>query len=265
MNKNYAVIVVVLAATLVVGFAGNASAGFLDSVRELFVRPAPDILPEPEPVTEITVTSPNGGETWTKGNTHKVTWSVNQGQVDQWFNQLKTENPTASAIVPAPRSLRVLAFLVDEDDDDPVILENDSEVRTQIYPLPPQPSVVLLIGNAGLFDRSLTWRIPESVATGSHYKVRLVVSWYPMPYMMDQMMGERMPSFYPRRILSDESDTPFSIVARDEPTPEPVDVQQLLREVQSLRQQVAAMQKAISQMSSAIDTLERIIRSLIGR
>jgi len=95
-----------------------------DATSKMITLTYPPVVTPPAPFT-LTVTSPNGGEVWTAGTTHTITWAVS-GDMSA-VNQLYLAYSTDSNPKPTIKPLGV----------DPMVL---STVRSSSWTVPNEPS-----------------------------------------------------------------------------------------------------------------------------
>lgn len=250
--------------SVVLGSTSYASAGIVDSIREVLNKPRTTEFEDggvdgrliwPHRLFDIRVVSPNGGEVWTKGKSYEIAWSVDYDNVTKWLENFQEKNKKQySDLSVLPRHLQVQAYLVKKDGVTIYPLEVMS-MKPNYY-APKGNSV--FIGKANLFDKHMNWRIPN-ITEARDYKVRLVVTW-PLVAPATSTLDKAL--YFPR-IISDESDRPFSIVNPDRPTPEPIDIQALLIQIRELRGEINAMKESLSKMNQIINKIERIIEFLV--
>jgi len=244
-----AIIAVVLGLSLV--GAGSASAGVLDFFKDRGAR----FWPQPQ-ILDITVKSPNGGETWKAGETRTITWDIDEYAIQEWFDKFEGANEKRLENFPYPSNLQVLAYLINGGSPLPMLEGAPADMAVFA------PSKrAHYIGRADLYTGQMNWTIPAYMHEGDDYKVRLAVVWGPMVHAETRDQVENMDFRYlPRVIASDESDNSFTILGdHDNPN-----VDELLEELNELRREVNSMRQKINNMGNIIDRMQRIIEGFMN-
>ena len=169
------------------------------------------ILPCPIDV-QLTVVSPNGGETWDKSETHQITWKLS-----------KAVTTTGGAESLAPSEITSDYFWP----------------RGRIDLLKSDGTFVKHIATVNLAHQSYDWTINSSIPNGTDYKIRIglgpVIACEEEPCPL---------SYNPKFTFGDASDNSFSITGTVTPQPDKIDevikileatIQQLQKALELLR------------------------------
>jgi len=171
------------------------------------------VLPCPIDV-QITVVSPNGGETWNKKDIHEITWKLSRPVAEPTDNQTPTQEETVLPIDDIDKKYFWPQGRID-------LIKSDG-------------TFVKHITTINLAYQSYTWEIDSSIANGADYKIRIELG----PVIACK--GELCPLLYnPKFTFGDESNNPFSITGETNVPPKGLDeaiavVEEMLVQMQKL-------------------------------
>jgi peptidoglycan hydrolase-like protein with peptidoglycan-binding domain len=161
------------------------------------------ILPCPTDI-QLTVVSPNGGESWDKSVTHQVTWKLS-----------KTITTTGGTESLAPSEITSDYFWP----------------RGRIDLLKSDGTLVKHIATVNLAHQSYDWTINSSIPNGTDYKIRIGLG----PVIACE--EEPCPLSYNSKFtFGDESDNPFSITGTI--TPQPNNINEVITILEGAIQQL---------------------------
>ena len=178
------------------------------------------IMPCPIDV-QLTVASPNGGETWDKAQTHEITWKLSK-TVTGGLEPLSVPEISADYFWPRGR--------ID-------LIRNDG-------------SLVKHIATVNLAYQSYAWKINSSIPNGSDYKIRIGLG----PVIACATVeGKSCPEIWnPKFTFGDESDAVFSITGAETPPCEnnKCDSAKIKEAVTTLRAAIEQLQKLLTLLES---------------
>ncbi len=175
----------------------------------------------------ITVVSPNGGETWDRGQIQTIKWNFTYPMT------LETNN--AQIMPPYWSKASIDLFRRSSATDDPGYI-----------------FFVRHIAVVNLFDRSYSWKVASDIPNGSDYVVRISVGQGIMPlYRAENDETNINPEqIWPSPLINwDESDAPFTITGSIVP-PNPIP---------ELKQVLESLQQVAAQLAKTIQLLQEII------
>jgi len=206
------------------------------------------------PCIELTLTLPNGGETWKVGETQKITWKYEP--IYYIHEQGATREATESEIQALPQNTIIKPIYQNVAID----LVRTDLPRIMIYPPVPNP-VVYHIGKASISDESFSWIIPTSIENSAHYKVRISVRGYGAPEInclnttdarcLSSIIKDEFKGF-----LWDESDNEFSIlnpnmIITTAPTTTPVN-----GNAERIRELIRVFEELIARLQNILNNLK---------
>ena len=227
---------------------GLPQTGILDTATQQVIYPTNTQI-------DLTVISPNGGETWDKNEVHTILWKSSVGPVVYNDRQLL---PATSAAPTASGGTSNTGIAV--------------PVRPTIAPFFPQASLDLVsdtnpnqyhIATVNLYDSQYMWKIPARIPAGSGYRIRLSIGAnVPCLYRMEkQMTPDMVPPvcpmpmgmYYPSFYSEDQSDAPFTITGTTPPAPEVIE---------KLKSQVMDMQNTLQRLLEQLKSMQALLESL---
>lgn len=231
------------------GYYGTLTQDAIKRLQRKFGLPESGVLDENIrpiifPCVTISVTSPNGGETWRIGSTQTITWETQAPYILRMMNQIREKQPTATQA--APQANAIMPFFQNLSID---LIRYDGP-QIMIYPAP----VYHHIGSASLYgDRSLSWTIPSTIANSQMYKVRITL-W----------KGGRVPesNAYPRQWegnLWDESDGYFAVTGGTTVSPLPTPTVTPAPDYGKLRAIRSQLQQALESIQKAIAAIDALL------
>ncbi len=163
---------------------------------------------------EVTVISPNGGESWDRGQIQTIKWSYT------YPVELKTND---AKIMPPHWSKASIDLFKKE------------LCRAEICPaVEPQSVFVKHLATVNLFKGSYSWKIDNDIANASDYVIRISVGEGIIPmYLYEKGKEAIRPEIWPSPKTSwDESDSSFSITGTQ--TPPDKDLKELLNVLEEM-------------------------------
>lgn len=183
----------------------------LPQTGEVDEKTARIILPCPIDV-QLTVLSPNGGETWDRKDIHEITWKLS-----------KPEGPEPLS----PEEIGMRWFWP----------------RGRIDLIRSDGTFVRHIAIVNLAHQSYQWKISPAIPNGTDYKIRIGLG--PIVACRE---GERCPlQWHPKFTFGDESDNPFSIIGEVSPPPSPDKISEA---IQILKGVINQLQKLLALLES---------------
>ena len=180
---------------------------------------------------KVTVVSPNGDESWDRGQIQTIRWSYT------YPVELKTDE---TKIMPQWAKVSIDLF-------------KKELCRAEICPaVEPRSVFVKHLGTANLFDKSYSWKISSDIANASDYVVRISVGQGIMSLYRSESDNTSIKpdQIWPSPLISwDESDSPFTITGSIVP-PNPIP---------ELKQLLESLQQVAAQLAKTIQLLQEII------
>ena len=229
---------------LVTGYFGQATQRAVTKIQAKCGLPQTGVIDENTtkcifPVNyQVTVISPNGGETWDRSQIQTIKWN-------------------AVAISPAMETeTKTMPFWSKASID----LFRKSTVECQTGPggqticplLYPLPTFVKHIAIVGIFDGSYSWKITNDIPNGSDYVIRISVGTNIVPLYRYEKEGV---SFPPLEIWPspsgnwDESDNSFTITGSV--VPPSTDLSKVIEILQQISDQLAKAIQLLREMNQA--------------
>lgn len=236
---------------LVTGYFGPITEAAIKRLQVQYGLPATGIVDEATqwvlfpPQIKLTVVSPNGGEVWDRSNVQTITWQT-------WSGPVSVQN---REVFPAMGSMKIGGGV-------------SGEVMPSIYPLFHQasldlvrdsnPSYVYHIGTVDLYQSSRVWSIPQDVAAGNDFRIRISVGghvpcmWAQNSMPMDEN-ARACPAYHPIYSVSDTSDGTFTISGSVVPNSDVISklkaqvnemeatLMMLMRQIQAMKEQLARL------------------------
>lgn len=187
----------------------------------------------------ITVLSPNGGETWDRGQIQTVKWTYTY-PVEMKANDAKIMPPYWSKV-----SIDLFRRISTEVQTCTVSPEG-------VTTCPADSIFVRHLATTNLFAGSYSWKITDDIINGSNYVVRISVGQGIMPlYRAEKDETNIKPDqVWPSPLINwDESDSPFTITGNVVP-PNPIP---------ELKQVLESLQQVAAQLAKTIQLLQEII------
>ncbi len=225
---------------LVTGYFGKLTEEAVKKLQKKYGLPETGVVDDATqeiifpPTVEITVVTPNGGESWDKKDSHNILWKSTVGPVTQTSPSGGTSTgAVASSIAPFfPRASIDL------------IKDSDTSYRYHIT-------------TVSLYQSQYPWKISGNIPEGSDYRVRISTGGdVPCVYRME---GKTDTSIMPypcplsAACPSDTSDNPFAITGTTSPSPEII---------AKLKTQVAQIENALNNLLRQVQELKSLIESL---
>ena len=187
---------------------------------------------------EITVVTPNGGESWDKKDIHNILWKSTVGPV------------TAAGTRPGAATGAVASSIAPFFPRASLDLIKDSDASYRYH-----------IATVSLYQSQYPWKISGNVPEGSDYRVRISTGGdVPCVYRMEgktdtSIMPNPCPmsAAYPIYSASDTSDNPFAVTGATPPSPEII---------AKLKAQVAQIENALNSLMRQVQELKSLIESL---
>ena len=225
--------------------------GILDDATQSIIFP---------PYIELTVISPNGGETWNKSQIQTISWKAVTGPVN-YINStgiLKNLPQAESSATGISFSPQTGATSISVTQDPPGIAPFFPRVSIELV-RDSDSSFSYFVGTTDLYQSQYNWTVPARVPAGTDYRVRIRAgSNVPCLYEYernqpsmgtDDLLGP-MACDRPEFHVSDTSDGTFSIVGE---TPPSGDV------IRKLKNQISQMESTINQLTRQIAALKAIL------
>lgn len=229
---------------------GLAETGVLDAATQEIILPAPTKI-------ELKIVSPNGGESWDRSQKQIIKWkaafpaAVVEGREAIPSTAAEPEKQMEKPLAAPFFHWAVLDLLRDSD-----------------------PSFRERIATVNLFAAEHVWLIPNSVPSGSDYRVRISVGWNtPCPYPWETFEKPTTDSTAVRRtypcplassalaerfLASDTSDGPFKIFGETLPPPNP----EFHEIIKKMEMQVGEMEAVLKQLSRQLEAIRELIALL---
>lgn len=187
---------------------------------------------------DVSVVTPNGGESLDKSQTHEITWEAAIGPVVVDGRQIVGETSSSDSVRP---------FLVPFFPYVSIDLIKDSDSRYRYH-----------IGSASLYAARYTWKIPADVPVATDYRVEVGVGGsVPCLYRAEAEgrtgVSVPCPAAFPYYSESDTSDAPFRITGNAPPPSEIIS--KLKLEVQRLEALIQSLQSQVRSLRALIDSL----------
>lgn len=187
---------------------------------------------------QITVVSPNGGETWDRGQIQTIKWNA---------VGISPVAETETKSIPRP-------FWTKASID----LFRKSEIKCQTGPdgqkicplLYPMPTFVKHLAMVNLFDGSYSWKVSNDIANGSDYVIRVSVGRNIIPLYKYEQEGGSLPTtqIWPAPSMSwDESDNAFTITGSVVPPGK--DLSQVIKMLQEMADQLAKVIQLLKELN----------------
>ncbi len=261
---------------------GLSQTGIIDSATRAILFPS-------NPLVNVVIVSPNGGETWKAGDVQHISWKTTFSPVGIPVTMGGTNTmdvtTTSAGSAGAPVS------------QDRIIMTTGTELRAMPVPMPeptPMPKVLpffsrgtlelvkdsdvsfsRLIGTVNLYDTTRAWKIPASIPEAKDYRVRITVGAHtPCAYRneieasatgraVDMMIinpcpmtsantVSASPLYYPTYTTTDQSDGTFVISGG---TANNTDIAALKRKIAELENIVLKLQEELARVKEAVNAL----------
>ncbi len=237
------------------GYYGPLTEQAVKRVQERYGLPVTGVVDDATqnvffpPQIRLTVLTPNGGETWDRSLPQTIQWETYSGPV---LIQNREVLPAAGRMPSGQGSVGSTA---------------PGNIIPEIYPLFHQASLDLVrdsnpgyvyhIGTIDLYQSSYTWSLPQDVAGGNDFRVRISVGGHVPCYWIDTTRGTEAgnacPMNFPMYSAYDTSDGVFSITGGVTPNPDVV---------MKLKIQVAEMEVTLNALLRQIQTLKDLLARL---
>ena len=235
---------------MVTGYYGPLTEQAVKRVQERYGLPSTGVVDEATqsiimpPHIKLSVLRPNGGEIWDRSVPQSIQWETYSGPVMIQNRQLLPEADSAKRGVGAP-----------------------ADVMPHIYPLFRQVSLDLVrdsnpgyiyhIGTVDLYQSSYTWSIPQDVASGNDFRVRISVGGHVPCVWAQDMRSPGAPSvcplYFPAYSAADTSDGVFTISGDVTPNPDVI---------LKLKAQVSEMEATLTMLLRQIQAMKELLAKL---
>ena len=215
--------------------ANIPATGVLDDTTRKIVWPDTSRL-------QITVLSPNGGETWNRNEAQTVTWktsSLSEGSILEKMTTApgKTQNQRidANGVLPYFRNVTI-----------ELVRDSDAAITNSLYK--GGSLIAYRLGTADLSLGQATVKIPPTAPEAKDYRVRITVG--SSPYLLkcggnvDSSGNILCPNTYPASSVSDTSDGNIAVLGAPS------------NDTQSVRQQISALEKLINELTAELQRLK---------
>lgn len=229
---------------LVTGYFGKLTEEAVKKLQKKYGLPETGVVDDttqeiifPQTV-EITVVTPNGGESWDKKDIHNILWKSTIGpMMSKTVSGGTSTGAVASSMVPFfPRAS--------------IDLIKDSDTSYRYH-----------VATVSLYQSQYPWKISGNIPEGSDYRVRISTGGdVPCVYRMEGKTDTSIMPYpcplsaaYPIYSESDASDNPFAITGVTPPSPEII---------AKLKTQVAQIENALNNLLRQVQELKSLIESL---